>query len=46
MYNDIGIKFDMIWYDIWKGFLDFNFDINKLSNFHEIAPNFRYSQKL
>ena len=31
-----------------KGFLDSNFIlavINKMSNFHEIAPNFTYSQK-
>ena len=32
-----------------KGFLDSNFYeavIDKISNFHEIAPNFTYSQKL
>ena len=31
-----------------KGFLDSNFNkvvINKISNFHKIAPNFTYSQK-
>ena len=31
-----------------KGFLDWNFDkavIDKISNFHEIALNFTYSQK-
>ena len=31
-----------------KGFLDSNFDkvvIDKISHFHEIAPNFTYSQK-
>ena len=31
-----------------KGFLDSNFNqavINKMSNFHEIDPNFTYSQK-
>ena len=31
-----------------KGFSDSNFDkafIDKISNFHEIAPNFTYSQK-
>ena len=31
-----------------KGFLDSNFNqavIDKISNFHEIAPNFTYSQK-
>ena len=31
-----------------KGFSDSNFDeavIDKLSNFHKIAPNFTYSQK-
>ena len=32
-----------------KGFLDSNFNkavIDKISNFHEIAPNFTYSLKL
>ena len=32
-----------------KGFLDLNINeavIDKISNFHEIAPNFTYSQKL
>ena len=32
-----------------KGFLDSKLNnevINKISNFHEIAPNFTYSQKL
>ena len=31
-----------------KGFLDSNFNkavIDKISNFHEIVPNFTYSQK-